>query len=269
MMFALSCITAYANESNSDSITTNVFFNKGVLFVDTIAVEDESSIYLQIIEQIRNKAVNGSASHSLFLAKFLKSKEDAVGSWNLEKTYRDSLQAHYIKWFELAANQGSPEAMCELGKYYEGKDRYAESYDVANLDKAIELLSKSSELGYTKAAYWLGCIYREKKIPLSGNRYIKNSYHNDRIAADWYLKGAEKNDYDCVYELAWIYYYGLGHVKKDKRKHIEYLTKSAELNNPFALEQLSEYYSKGKYVKKDSEKAAELQKQILTFRNKK
>lgn len=268
MILALGDFSAYANKLCPNPSSITVSFNKGELFVDTVNIETGSTLYLEILEQIRNEAINGSASHSLFLAKFLKSKEDAVGRWNLEKSYRDSLTTHYIEWFDLAAKQGSPEAMCELGKYYESKDYYTDSYDFANIDRAIELLTNSADLGYANSMYWLGCIYRTKYIPLSRNREIKNPIFNEDIAADWYVKGANENDYDCVYELAWLYKYGLGHVKKDKKKHIEYLEKSAEMGNPFALQQLSDYYTNGKYVKKDPQKAAELRKQWLAIEHK-
>lgn len=263
MMLALGGLSSYANELCPNPSSINMSFDKGELFVDTINIETGSKLYLEIIEQIRNEAINGSASHSLFLAKFLKSKEDVVGSWNLEESYSDSLAKHYIEWFDLAAKQGSPEAMCELGKYYEGKDKYTDSYDFANLDRAIELLTNSADLGYANSMYWLGSIYRTKYIPLSRNRKIKNPIFNEDIAADWYVKGANVDDYDCVYELAWLYKYGLGHVKKDKKKHIEYLEKSAEMGNPYALNQLSAYYTNGKYVKKDPQKAADFHKRAL------
>lgn len=85
MMLGYCCVSAYANEPESHPTKANVSFNKGELFLDTVKIKTGSNQYLQILDEIRTEAIKGSVSHSLFLAKFLKSKENAVGSWNLNR----------------------------------------------------------------------------------------------------------------------------------------------------------------------------------------
>lgn len=106
------------------------------------------------------------------------------------------------KWFELAAEQGHPQAAYDLIRWYrfdvedEDSDEKADYWTL----KSIELQTALANAGDAEAQYKLGEIY--SALSWEGRDYD--------IGVQWYTKAAEQNHVNALYELAEAYEIGVG-----------------------------------------------------------
>lgn len=86
-----------------------------------------------------------------------------------------------------------------------------------------------------------------------GMLYFEGKYYSKDLlkARFWFKKAADKNDAYAMYNLAVVYYNGIGIDNADLKKAVEYFKKSAALDFPPALYNLSMLYLVGVGVEKD------------------
>lgn len=102
-------------------------------------------------------------------------------------------------------------------------------------------LELSAQAEYINAMTRIGMLYFEGKY-----------YSKDLIKARfWLKKAADKNDAYAMYNLAVVYYNGIGIDNADLTKAVEYFKKSAALEFPPALYNLGMLYWAGIGVEKD------------------
>ncbi|NTW33093.1 MAG: sel1 repeat family protein [Bacteroidetes bacterium] len=144
-----------------------------------------------------------------------------------------------IRWFQLAARQGHPEAKNEFNKLFENKNENESVYDMGwiipeNANRA-------------KAEYQIACYY------YWGKGAIKKSYSQ---AAFWMKSSAEKGSDEAQNHLGVMYLLGLG-VKQDYSKSMHWFLTSAANGNCDAQYNIGLTYLAGLGVKKDIKTAKE------------
>ena len=149
------------------------------------------------ISMIKKAAELGNAKAQTVLAVFYAETDD------LEKAF---------EWYLKAAEQGSPDAMCEVGKYYR------EGYGVKkNPEEGVRWLLKSAEKGNDEAARQLGYCYKN-------GAGVKKDLAE---AFKWFIKSAEQGNAQAQFNVAVLYSLGKG-VKEDPEESFKWMLKSAE-----------------------------------------
>lgn len=149
------------------------------------------------------------------------------------------------QYFERGAELNSPYSMTELAFMYE--DGTLDK----DYQKSFELFHRAAELNYPFA------------IHTTGN-YLKHGYHNEqpdpKAAFEWYLKGAEMNDINCLFELGWCYRFGIG-TEENPDKAVAYYKRAAEGGNAKALVELGLCYEHEYGVEFNAQKAFDYMQQ--------
>ena len=101
-----------------------------------------------------------------------------------------------IRYYEMAVEQGDPNAMCDLACMYEIGEGVAKS-----LEKAVELFASAANQGHARAQYNLGCSYRE------GKGGVAQSYEK---AFGLFTLAANQRHAGAQYNLGIHYYQGNG-----------------------------------------------------------
>lgn len=202
-----------------------------------------------------------------------------------EDTYRQGVKcvedkdySHAIKLFEMAINQGSVEALVDLGTLYfngQGTKRdyhasfelneraaykgnrvamrnlgihYQYGYGVdIDLFQSVYYYRLSAENGFPEAQYDLGLAYL----------YGQGLPVNKKYGFYWIEKAADGGYVDALRSLGLMYENGWG-VKNDQRKAFEYFQKGVERGNNACKENLAYYYENGIVVGRDENKARSL-----------
>lgn len=144
-----------------------------------------------------------------------------------------------IAYLKNAAQRNNAEAQYTLGKMYYLGDGIPRSKK-----NGFSLISSSAKLNNSLAQYDLAKIYfsqKNEKIQRNGVFWLKNAVINGNL-----------NACDELYKL---YFAGIL-VEVNKKKHLEYLTCSANNNKADAKYLLATYYATGKVVPKSPHKAA-------------
>ncbi len=178
----------------------------------------------------------------------------AIAQYNLGAIYlkglfdipKDEKKAFF--WTEKAANQGDKEAQYNLGI------SYCNGLGVPkNLEKAFYWFEKAAEQGEPNAQASLGLLYinddkdvssvftqaskyywaqqeagKEELDALSSPFPDKETQRKFEKMMHWMGKAAEQGNSFSQRELGFIYAYGIGGIKKDLKRGIEFLKKSAE-----------------------------------------
>ena len=136
---------------------------------------------------------------------------------------------------------GNAEELYKLAWGYEVHDR-----DYA---KALEFYTKSAELGYAKAQYQVGYMYR----------FGVGVKIDHKKAVEWYLKAANQGDARAQCHLGSEYKFGKvnGLGKDDYAEAVKWYSKAAEQGDALAQYFLGQMYHEGKGVEKDLKKAVE------------
>lgn len=116
------------------------------------------------------------------------------------------------KWFQTAADGGSPAAHFSLGIMY--RDGQGSKRDYA---AAMNSFQAAADLGYPRAQTAIGTIYRD-------GEGVKRDYAK---AMNWYLKAAEQGEVEAQGSISAMYLGGHG-VKQDFETAMVWLRKAAE-----------------------------------------
>ena len=131
-----------------------------------------------------------------------------------------------IEYYQDMAKNGCPDAMCKLAKIY---------YEDGNLEKAIELFTKSAEKGNSEAKYYIGLSYKDGK----GNE------KNMEKAINIISQAANENNPLALNEMAYVYENGLpGLVEPNEKKAMDVYKKMDKNNDPVGKFKLAELYKK-------------------------
>ena len=150
---------------------------------------------------------------------------------------KDSRQG--VKWILKSASQDYPDALNEMGMFYE-KGFIVEQCNVTAAKFYLRATHMAHLDGMTNYAALL----------LAGKGVEKNE-----AKAAWLLKKAcEKNYAKAQNELGVMYYKGLG-VEENPDKAVDLFTQSADKGNVFALNNLGIAYEEGRGVVRDYAKA--------------
>lgn len=148
----------------------------------------------------------------------------------------------YVKWIERIGNSGDYSAYVALGNFYREN-----STDINDALKAETYYTLAFKAGVPELSTKLG----ELRCAV-GNYYHLRNHHS--VAFNWFLKGAELDDRDCLHNLGEYFAKGvLGSV--DHKRAFEYYKKSAELGCVNSMSAVAEYYYKGLGIKADIDKA--------------
>ena len=241
-------------------------------------------------EAIRQSALAETARKNAEVAR--KQAEAARPSMLLERarllrkgsagTPRDLPQA--AACLREAADLGHVEAMFELANMIIAEEATGEAGK-----GAFEWMSRAASAGYTPAIGGLGEIYlagvhvsqdrnKGRKLMLQaaelGDTTAQARYGttstNAEVGLFWLNKAAEAGNTAALNRLALIYNFGPGimpGVQVDMAKHIDYLKKSAELRDPWAMTILSSKYIQGQGMPIDLDLGAWLYREALDLRH--
>ncbi len=168
--------------------------------------------------------------------------------YNGEGVAQDKAEA--ARLYRKAADLGDAEAMYYLGSMYED----GEGGIPQDKGEAARLYQKAADLGNLRnpdVIYWLGLEYRLGWYALPSDK---------AKAARLFRKAADLGNTDAMYWLADMYENGEGGLSKDYAEAARLYQKNVDLNpnDPSAMHKLAELYEKGRGVKQDSSRAAEL-----------
>lgn len=139
-------------------------------------------------------------------------------------TKEDVAQA--IIWYRASAEQGYARAQNMIGEYYMG-------YHGGTIDNenALFWLMKSAKQGNDTALYNIGNIYAQL------DQWAE--------AIEYYQKAAEKENADAMYQLGFMYWYGLSPLPENKPDGMRLLRKAAEKDCSKAMVQIGKIYEYG------------------------
>lgn len=154
-------------------------------------------------------------------------------------------------WFMKAAEQGDAQAQHNLALNYENGEGIEKDFI-----KAFKWMRKAAEQRYPPSLYSLARMY-ENGIGCKKDRVKAEELYKIAFDALNKCSAKELEDKYLYCFLAEMYYDGKG-VAKDLTKAFELYSKAAEVGSLAALCKLGEMYLKGEGVKKDYDKAFEL-----------
>lgn len=153
--------------------------------------------------------------------------------------------------------------MLHLSEMYECGDYVDQDYD-----KAYELIEQAADLGYNKAYYELGCVYRngklgkdydgnkaekyyEKAVDLDyteamytlGSWYFNTPGNYKNTAFEYFLMAAERNHAESGYYVGYLYQYGQDYgMTQDMDMAVAWYRKSSELGYSYSTNKLGLIY---------------------------
>ncbi len=195
-------------------------------------------------------------------------------------------KAEVAAWMKKHAGYNNPDACFYMGGFYVmgiGVKR--------NAGKGMEMLIRDRELGgYTGAQRNfstdnLFTLYNSKELSeeqqlrlfdwfkstaiktndaemmsVIANIYInkeKASGNDYRAGLDWAMKSAERDNPGGCFWVGFIYYKGLGDIKKNDSKAFIWILKAAQKGDKDAMKLVSEFYEYGTGTERNAVKAAE------------
>lgn len=187
--------------------------------------------------------------------------------YNAEGCKKDTKES--LKWYEEAAKEGYGIAECKLGSCFQGvfgiekdekKSLYwytraalhqeedaiekvgiTKDYQIVDFEKAIKWLSLSAEKENYDAEYALGKVYEQE----GENQDLDK-------ALDWYQKGAEHGEENCLRRLGATENKGYA---KDTARFVFWYERSMNGTNPFAKMRLGDCFLYGTGTEQSNEKA--------------
>jgi TPR repeat protein len=120
--------------------------------------------------------------------------------WRVEETYdgpdKDAL---VIELLRMGARRGDIDALTSLGY------RYDHGYNglIENDQRAYELFEESAKLGSETAMYNMGAFYRDGVL----------SEVNEKLAAEWFLRAAQRGEVEAARELGLLLANGTTSIK--------------------------------------------------------
>jgi len=188
-----------------------------------VALLEESSSLVVTYWVMRQQALNGD----------LGALNDLAWIW-LNGKYWQADHARAERLLRIAALQGSAVAFFNLAQqHYFGK-----GVDVVYA-RVAGFYQRAFDLGMVPAAAALGDLYDEQVEPDGINSYW---LHDPQRAFDWYLKGAEKGDPRCRFEVGYRLLHGR-HVSRDIKAGQYWLELAAVTGIAAAAEELAVFHS--------------------------
>ena len=151
--------------------------------------------------------------------------------------------AEAVKWYRKAAEQGSADALCNLGYCYEFGCYDFEGVS-PNITEAVKWYRKAVEQGSARALFRLGFCYK------LGNGVSEDSAE----ALKLYRKAAEQGDVLAQYELGQCYLFA-DSVPRDYLEAFKWYRMAAEQGSADAQCRVGEFYELGNGVSQDLEEA--------------
>ena len=236
----------YQSRSNTDDLEKAIdYFDSAVSKGDVEAI-----FHLALANSNKNKESGKTASkrnigkfHSMNkVPKAFKPEGMSAGYLYLFSDTSGSNDEIRFVWeavdkIRQSAENGFAKGMMFLGIYC--------LYEEKNASEALKWMNKAACLDDSDAMCWLGDFYFE------GRNGIEK---NDQTAFGWYLKSSQLGNKRARYELANMYYDGIG-TDKDAGKAIELYSKNAEEGHCDSMVLLGDIFSKGEFenVEKSSE----------------
>lgn len=228
--------------SNGDSITESGVMhrnNSGKWLIDVISADStQASAY------DHNPQYKFIPRARFGIYRILANRGDANAQYELCKYYKDSVYVEpnhneVYKLAEASAKQGYTKGEWLLGQCY--RWGYGVEQDKT---KAEEWYKKAADKNDTKAIYDLGCLYLNFK---------NDEQQNPQKALEIFLKGAELGDTLGLFGTGVCY-----ELMDNNKSAFEYYKKAADKGHVISLYYLGIFYSHGRGLKKDKEKAAEI-----------
>lgn len=144
-----------------------------------------------------------------------------------------------ISYYIMAAETGDEKAYLELAKIY--TKSYEGRTDMPDFDKADSYLTTAINNNVPESFFFKG-----EMCEIAGNKIE---------AYEWYSKGAELEESNCLFALGVYYFSGLGGCEQDYEKAVEYFQVSMECGNNLGYAFLANAYYGGKGVEQDVNKA--------------
>jgi hypothetical protein len=195
------------------------------IFLDEIAKINNSNLTTnKDLSGLMLKSEKGDVNSQIELGnKFLN------GITPLEKDYIGA-----IKWYQMAADNGSAAAHYKLAEIYSRKKL------VVNSNLAFQMYLKSAELGNSDAINMVGLCY------MAGYGVSKD----DAEAIKWWLKASEAGNSNAQASIGACYERGTG-VPQDYKEALKWYIKAAEQGNVVAQGSLGVMYFNGEGVIQD------------------
>ena len=226
----------------------------------------QRGFYLTALQLATEDALNGDHAAQALLGVLYQ---------NGAAVPRDLTKAR--EWFEIASNNGNPQATYQLGLFYSegigGLDKNPEqaykyfktASDAGNLsarlnlallylvgdtiprdlDKAVELLESVAEMGIPDAQYILGVALFDGELGIP----------NKELGMVWLKKAAENHHVSAQVRYGINRYQGVG-VEADQNDGAQWLLKAANAGNPVAMNRVAKIYRIGAGLKIDAIEAA-------------
>lgn len=207
ILLAFAPLTVYSQDARIKSAEARYFDSQ------------KESIYSHNWEGFKKEAKKGDLFYQLKL-----------GDWYLNDDPVESL-----KWYKMAADQGSPIAQQIVGSmYYVGKGTEV------NYTEAYNWYKKSAEKSNAEALYMLGYMYAEGK----------GVDVNKEEAFNYYLKSAKQGHSTAQNNLAYAFEYGIG-TEKNKDSAFYWYNMSAAAENRYGIENLARCFFYGDLIERN------------------
>ncbi len=144
-----------------------------------------------------------------------------------------------IEWYSKAAEQNHPDALLNLGYFYD-KGLFVQQ----NYKEAFRFYQQAAKLGNACAQYNLGSCYM----------YGEGVDKDYKLASEWFGKSAEQNFHYALCNLGINYLEGKG-VKKDNPKAMMLLSMAAKQCNYLAQYRLGRSFCVGEFTEINKDKA--------------
>ncbi len=207
------------------------WYQKAIDNGSTEAMVDLGSMYADGNVVAKNEA------EALKLFKKAADENNQYGQSWLGYAYRDGKLGlkpdgeQAKNWYQKAIDNGSTDAMVNLGWMYEQGKIVAK-----NEAEALKQFKKAAESGDHYAQNWLGYAYREGALGLT---------QDFEQAKNWYTKSIENGNIPALNALGWMYEHGKG-IPKDEAKAVELFKKAADAQNATGIYNLGIQYWAGK-----------------------
>ena len=237
------------------------------LYLFGYGVEQDNDTAIAYAEQVLESEDSGfKADAMIYIATAYEKKKDyekslewmkrAAVDLNSSAAYGNVGRTYYygigvkkdygeaVFWYEKAAETGDTSGLAQCYFYGNGKEK--------DYGKAMELYLQGLDSGVIKLGtnanpgiWYIATMYRDGL-----------GVEQDHAAAlEWYEKGAEDKDPDCMIQAARLYRDGKG-TEKNLDKAMELYQRAALQDSASAYGELGDLYCNGKEVEKDYEKAA-------------
>ena len=226
-----------------------------------------------------NDVLGNNGEYAEYVKGFLKGPKDdstlLMDAWEHHK-YKEYDKA--LEIWEKLAKKNNPEAIYQLGDYYE-RGLAVEK----NEQKAFKYYSKAAKMDSDIGLYAMGRCYRwgigVEKEDVKAYQYFKKAaernymlayvelaecYHNGwgvmkniPEAVKWYTKGAEEHDADAQFELGCLLLFGK-EIQQDAGQGLQWLELASMQGHRNACFILASCYLQGQFVEQNKEQAFKL-----------